>query len=181
MHTAVQHLRERGVEGMGLRPLVAAADAPWGSLRHYFPQGKDQIVTEALEWSGSFAADVVTGYLDAARRPTGPGLVGAVIGWWIEDLTRRDFARGCPVAAIVAGGVDERSPIRRAAVRAFDVWAEPIRAGLVSMGWSPREAGELATLLLAALEGAVLMARARRSVAPLRVVERRLRPLFAVT
>ncbi|MDE9364048.1 TetR/AcrR family transcriptional regulator [Luteipulveratus sp. YIM 133132] len=178
VYTAVQHLREHGVEGTGLRALVADANAPWGSLRHYFPGGKDQIVVEALEWAGAFAAGEVERYLSKTRKPTPRGLLKAVLQWWIDDLSARDFTRGCPLAAAIADGADTNPEVCAAARRAFEGWAGPITAGLVSMGRPRREARELTTLLLASLEGAVLMARAQRSVEPLRVVERRLRPLF---
>ncbi|NNG19199.1 TetR/AcrR family transcriptional regulator [Naumannella sp. ID2617S] len=177
VYTAVQHLREHGVEGTGLRQLVADADAPWGSLRHYFPGGKTQIVDEALEWAGAYAASLVTDYLEAARRPTPEGLLHAIFDWWVKDLARRNFARGCPVAAAVADAGESGTGCEAARL-AFEVWATPIKAGLVEMGRPAREAGELATLLLAGLEGAVIMSRAQHSVNPLKIVERRLRPLF---
>jgi len=45
---AARLLRTRGYTGTSLRDIVKAADAPWGSLQHYFPGGKDQIVVEAM-------------------------------------------------------------------------------------------------------------------------------------
>ncbi len=177
VYTAVQQLREHGVEGTGLRPLVAAAGAPWGSLRHYFPGGKQQIVAEALTWSCDFAASVVHAYL-ASGRPTPRGLLDAVIRWWIEDLERRDFARGCPVASAVGDAAPTDTVIRTAANDALETWRAAIREGLVRCGLRPEDADELATVILAALEGAILLARAGRSTEPLRVVERRLAPLL---
>src|SRR5262249_52667678 len=45
---AVQSIRERGVAGTALRDVVERAEAPRGSLQHYFPGGKDQLVAEAV-------------------------------------------------------------------------------------------------------------------------------------
>lgn len=177
VYTAAQHLREHGVEGTGLRPLVADAGAPWGSLRHYFPGGKDQLVVEALGWSGSYAAAVVERYLRRGS-PTARGLLRVVVRWWVDDLESRDFARGCPVAAAVADCAHTNPTIRAAAAGALEAWRSPIRDGIVALGFTKRDADELATVLLAALEGGILMARAQRSTEPLRVVERRLLPLL---
>lgn len=177
VYTAVQQLREHGVEGTGLRPLVAAAGAPWGSLRHYFPGGKQQIVAEALTWACDFAGGVVNAYL-ATGRPTPRGLLRTVFRWWIDDLERRDFARGCPVASAIGDAAPTDTVVRTAANDALETWRAAIRDGLMRCGFHTKDADELATVILAALEGAILLARASRSTEPLRVVERRLAPLL---
>lgn len=178
VYTAVQQLRAHGVEATGLRPLVAAAEAPWGSFAHYFPGGKEQVVCEALGWAGAFAATVVEDYARSARTPSARGLWHAIVGWWIADLRARDFALGCPVAAAIVDSAHGSDAIRAAASDALQVWRAPIRQALVDLGIGARDAGELATVMLAALEGAILLARVKRSVAPLQVTERRLLPLF---
>ncbi|MDT4972839.1 MAG: hypothetical protein QOG22_2982, partial [Pseudonocardiales bacterium] len=62
-------IRERGVTGTGMRDIAEHARAPRGSLQHYFPEGKDQVVSEALVLVG----DQVTAWLAkvlAAAEPT---------------------------------------------------------------------------------------------------------------
>ncbi len=176
--TMAHQLREHGVEGTGLRPLVAAANAPWGSLRHYFPGGKDQLVSEALAWSGSFAGGLITAYL-AAGPPTADGLLDVVVGWWVRDLERRDFALGCPVAATVADCAHTNATLRAAAQDALEVWRAPLQQGLRQLGLDAANADEVSIVVLSALSGAILLSRARRSTEPLRIVQRRLAPLLA--
>ncbi len=173
VYTMVKQLREHGVEGTGLRPLVAEANAPWGSLRHYFPGGKDQLVSEALEWSGSYAADVVATYL-RRNRPTPRGLVRVIVRWWINDLEANGYARGCPVAAAVVDCAHTNQPVRVAAERALETWQEPIRQALAQLRFGPRDAEELSTFILSGLAGAIVLSRARRSTEPLRILERQL-------
>ena len=50
VQSAAQLMRERGLAGTGMREIAEHATAPRGSLQHYFPDGKDQIVREALTW-----------------------------------------------------------------------------------------------------------------------------------
>lgn len=177
VHSAVRHLRRHGVEGMGLRPVVSDADAPWGSLHHYFPEGKDQLVAEALEWSGRFAAEQVADYARTARSPDPAALFDHIVRWWAGDLKGRDFALGCPVGASVADGLTHER-VRRATTGALDDWRSAIQAALLDMGVPARRTRELATLMLAALEGAILLARAERRTAPLDTVRRQLRPVL---
>ena len=101
VYEAAQALREEGIGGAALRTVAARADAPRGSLQHYFPGGKDQLVTEAIAWSGAFAAEQVRAYLRDTRRPTPSGLFDDLVHQWSAELEARQFARGCPVAASV--------------------------------------------------------------------------------
>lgn len=178
VYTAVQHLRQRGATGMALRGLVADASAPWGSLRHYFPRGKDQLVCEALAWAGDFAAARVEDYLRRSPAPTPSRLFAHLVDGWVQELERRDFARGCPVAGAVVDCADVNDDVRSAASSALGRWREPLEGGLVDMGVGRRRARDLSVLMLAALEGAILLARADRSGEPLRIVVRTLTPML---
>lgn len=178
VYEAAQALREDGVGGAALRTVAARAAAPRGSLQHYFPGGKDQLVTEALAWSGSFAAERVRAYLRDTRRPTPSGMFDDLVRQWSTELEDRQFARGCPVAASVVDASHSNPPVRAAAAAALAAWQEPLRSGLRSMGVRPARAAALATLMLAALEGSLVLARAERDTRALRVVSRELAPVL---
>ncbi len=68
-------------------------------------------------------------------------------------------------------------PVAHAAA-AFDRWREVISGRLVADGRTRRKAAELSTLVIAALEGALVMARAGRDVGPLDAVHSQLRRLL---
>ncbi len=178
VYETAQHLRRAGVGGTGLRQVVADAGAPRGSLQHYFPGGKDQLVGEALGWAGTWAAARVEHHLARMRRPTPARLFAAIVEDWVADLESRDFERGCPVAAAVVDCADTNDAVRQAAASALHTWQRPITAALVTMGRAPRRAQALSTLMLCALEGAIVIARAQRDTAPLRLVSRELAPLL---
>lgn len=178
VYAAAQSLRRRGISGSGLRDVVAAAEAPWGSLRHYFPDGKDQVVAEALVWSGEFAGTRVRRYLERADPPTARGIFEDLVDTWIEDLERHGFELGCPVVGAVADGLEPGGAVHRACQQALESWRGPLVEGLRAAGVPARRARDLATTLLACAEGAILMARLTASSEPLRAVERTMRPLL---
>ena len=180
VYVTAQQVRRSGVSGTGLRGIVEEAGAPWGSLQHYFPGGKDELVGEALEWSGRYAAERVRAHLAAMRRPTGSRLFAAIVQDWVRELEARDHERGCPVAATVVDCAVGNGSLRSAAVGALDTWRAPITVALTEMGHPRRRAESLSTVMLCALEGAILLARAQRSTAPLRTVARELGPVFDV-
>src|SRR4051812_47936012 len=89
VYETAQHLRRAGVGGTGLRQVVADAGAPRGSLQHYFPGGKDQLVGEALGWAGTWAAARVEDHVARMRRPTPGRLFAAIVEDWVGDLESR--------------------------------------------------------------------------------------------
>lgn len=164
VYQAVQHMRSHGPGGAALRSIVRDAEAPWGSLRHYFPGGKDQLLTEALQWSGEHASARVQAFLDFAEHPTPGGLLEALADDWIADLQRRGFARGCPIAAATmdAGAGPD---VATATGAALERWEGAIVAALDAMGTPDPQ--RTANVLLSMLEGAILLCRVKQSVQPL--------------
>ncbi len=49
VQSAATLIRERGIHGTGLREVVAHSGGPRGSLGRFFPGGKTQLVTEAID------------------------------------------------------------------------------------------------------------------------------------
>ncbi|NIZ90089.1 TetR/AcrR family transcriptional regulator [Kineosporiaceae bacterium B12] len=170
-------IQERGVSGVGLRDVVAHAQAPRGSLQHYFPGGKTQLVAEALA-----RADVVARAVVGAAAADGTGaaaMLSAVVARWRAALTDGDYARGCPFAATVVDVAAGNEALREAAATGLADWRSDAAAVLRRDGFPAERAASLASLLQAAVQGALLQARAQRSTAPLDAVERELLPLLA--
>jgi AcrR family transcriptional regulator len=176
--SAAQLIRRHGVAATGLRGVVAHADAPRGSLQHYFPGGKDQLVAEAAEWGGRYAARRIERFVAALPDPTPSALFAAMAGQWREEFRGEGFEAGCPVAASITDCAADNPTVRRAASDAFAGWTGAVAAALRGMGVRYRRAESLANLMICALEGAILMARAERDTRALDVVVDELRPLL---
>ena len=178
VYSAAQLVRERGVYATGVRDVVDRAGAPRGSFQHYFPGGKDQLVSEALLWSGEFAAQWVASYVDGARRPTPSGLFTHMVSQWKSEFSSRGFGRGCPVNAAAADLAGGDSAVNAPLREALAGWEGAIVAALVRMAIPTRRARRLATLMLSALEGAIMLARVHQDVRPLTTVAAELGPLL---
>jgi AcrR family transcriptional regulator len=178
VYATAQLVRSQGVTGTGLREVVARAEAPRGSLQHYFPGGKEQLVGEALAWSAAFAADRVEQYAAQLPEPTPGALFAAMVQQWVRELPAQDFACGCPLVAAAADTAADSEVLRGMVRDGFALWLAPVASTLRGMGVSRARSRSLATLMISALEGAVVLARAQRDVAPLRTVVRELRPML---
>ncbi|MFF9768042.1 TetR/AcrR family transcriptional regulator [Streptomyces sp. NPDC053086] len=176
--SAAQLIRRDGVTATGMREVAAHADAPRGSLQHYFPGGKEQLVNEAVEWAGRYAGRRIARFLAGLEKPTPSGLFAAMAAQWTDEYAADGFAAGCPVAAATVDCASSGDSTRQAAAAAFATWRTPLAEALTGMGVPAARAESLATLMISTLEGAILMARAERDVRPLGTVVRELGPLL---
>ncbi|PIM69081.1 TetR family transcriptional regulator [Streptomyces sp. JV178] len=176
--SAAQLIRRDGVAATGMREVAAHAGAPRGSLQHYFPGGKEQLVNEAVDWAGRYAGKRVARFLAALDEPTPGGLFAAMVRQWTDEYETAGFAGGCPVAAATVDCAESTVSTRAAAAAAFAGWTGPVAAALTDMGVPEERAGALAILMISALEGAILMARAECDVRALTTVARELGPLL---
>lgn len=176
--SAAQLIRRDGVTATGMRDVAEHAHAPRGSLQHYFPGGKEQLVNEAVAWGGRYAGRRVTRFLAAMEHPTPSGLFAAMVQQWIDEYESVGYGGGCPVAAATVDCSESAASTRTATAAAFAAWSEPVAEALTGMGVPDVDAPALATLMISALEGALLFARAEQDVRALRTVVRELGPML---
>jgi AcrR family transcriptional regulator len=176
--SAAQLIRRDGVAATGMREVAAHAGAPRGSLQHYFPGGKEQLVNEAVAWAGRYAGNRVARFLAALPEPTPSGLFAEMVRQWTDEYESAGFAAGCPVAAATVDCAESVESTREAASAAFATWTGAVADALTGMGVPRERAAPLATLMIGALEGAIVIARAEQDVRALKGVARELGPLL---
>jgi TetR/AcrR family transcriptional regulator, lmrAB and yxaGH operons repressor len=168
VRSAATLIRERGIHGTGMREVVAHSGGPRGSLGRFFPGGKTQLVTEAIdaalaELFGDFERQL-------GEAETFPDAIGVIVASWRRLLVDHDFALGCPLAATICDAADNDG-LRTHVCDQLTWWQAPVADAYTRFGAPPAEARAQATVLVAALEGALILARARRSIEPLDTVE----------
>lgn len=162
---AAQMLARVGLNATSIREVSRAAQAPLGSTYHHFPGGKQELLARATTLAGDQVDAMLARLLvDGAV----PGL-RQFLEFWRERLLRTRFEAGCPVlAASVEEPVDAvASQARGAAAAVFVRWETRLGAALEQAGHPPTQAAAQATMIIAAVEGAVVMCRARQDIAPL--------------
>src|SRR5215208_6641075 len=161
---AADMISRRGLNATSVRELAKHARAPLGSTYHYFPGGKQQVATEAVQ----FAGDLVVRSL-ATELDTGPVMgLRAFLNLWRDIVVRSDFRAGCPVLAVsVEEPEDGQTEPLEAAAKVFSEWESLLAGSLRERGASRKDAEQVATLIVAAVEGTVAICRAARSIEPL--------------
>ncbi|MCP2348938.1 TetR/AcrR family transcriptional regulator [Nonomuraea roseoviolacea] len=157
--------RRQGYTGTGLKQIVAAADAPFGSVYHFFPGGKEQLGAEVVRTSGAAYGRLFTAAMEAAPDPvTG---VRDFFAGAARTLVETGYADACPIATLALEVASTNEPLRQATAEVFTGWITLGTAAFAAAGIGARPARELTIVLLAALEGAFVLARALRSTEPL--------------
>jgi TetR/AcrR family transcriptional repressor of lmrAB and yxaGH operons len=164
---AVELMRRNGVAGTGLNQLLELSKTARRSLYLNFPGGKAELIADATVASGQLITSTIE-RLAADVEPV--AAVQAFIALWRDTLTRSDFTSGCPVVA-AALGRSEAPEAADIAGEVFTEWERGITSHLESRDVSPDEASQLATLTIAAIEGAVIMSMATKSDAPMQRAE----------
>src|SRR6478752_2177485 len=104
VQSAATLIRERGIHGVGLREVVAHSGGPRGSLGRYFPGGKTQLMSEAIDVALAGLYDELERTLTEAQ--TFPEAIGLILAPWRRVLVDYDFALGCPLAATVVDAAE---------------------------------------------------------------------------
>jgi TetR/AcrR family transcriptional regulator, transcriptional repressor for nem operon len=158
VQSATELFAERGVAGTSLDDVLAAAGAGKGQLYHYF-SGRDELVAAAVAHR---CTEVLTGLTQSLGSVTSlaeleQALAGLAAGFEQMGLP------GCPIGTLaseIAAG--------------FDGWERLLADALARM----RDRGELhadaspeqlATALLASIEGGLLLSQTRKDAASLRI------------
>jgi TetR/AcrR family transcriptional repressor of lmrAB and yxaGH operons len=161
-------IAERGLEGMSTREVLARTGAPRGSVYHHFPRGRTELIELAIDRSRRWMQDQIA----SIKAETPADVVTGYMGIWRRVVEGTDFHAGCAATGAVTGGYDP-GVLSRAEAALSDA-SDALAALFQQAGLAPTEAGQRATLLVCAAEGAVILARARRSVEPLTLIAEQL-------
>ena len=172
LYASAELFRRRGYSGTGLKQISQASHAPFGSLYHHFPGGKEELGEDVIRQAGEFfrvlVESVFEGETDLA---TG---VRAVFDGAAETVRVTDFQDACPIAVIALEVASTNERLRVATADVFESWITSATARFTAAGFPKRRARELALALIAALEGAFVLARALRDTTALTVAGRTL-------
>jgi len=161
VETTAELFRRYGYTGTGMKQVVANANAPFGSLYHFFPGGKEQLGDEVIRTSGRMYQEIVEAVWDAAPDVTTG--VRDVFAGAAEVLRQSDYADACPIATVALEVASTSEPLRVATAEVFDSWIAVATERLVAAGIRKKTARHLAFAILSLLEGAFVFSRAMRT------------------
>jgi TetR/AcrR family transcriptional regulator, transcriptional repressor for nem operon len=168
LESAADLIYRHGVQGTSNDAVRRAAGVSGSQLSHYFPD-KESLVRATLVWR----ADSMMGLREDP--PRGPLDSMEALHAWADSYLRRPevVAGGCSFGSLAAEVLKSDLDVGDAIAEGFARWRAQFRDGLTAM----RERGQLrphadpdqlATALMAAFQGGLLLTQAARDVQPLR-------------
>jgi AcrR family transcriptional regulator len=157
---SAQLFSRQGYAGTGVKQIVDAARAPFGSMYHFFPRGKEELGAETIRWSGAMYGQLIEFFYQPGADPveaTRRFFEGAA-----DTVRDTDYVDACPIATVALEVASSSEPLRQATADVFEAWLASLVAHFTNRGLTPVQARHLAVSLFSLLEGAFILARATR-------------------
>ncbi|MFG6403677.1 TetR/AcrR family transcriptional regulator [Microbacterium sp. P04] len=157
-----------GIGGTTLDTVRAATLTSKSQLFHYFPRGKTELVREVAEWEGR--------QLLEAQEPEIHDL-GSWESWerWRIKLVDYYIDRGrwaCPIGSLATQAAQTDAELESTLAESMRAWRDALAAGVRRMQIAgavdeSADPGRIATVILAAIQGGLILSQPERSAWPL--------------
>lgn len=152
--------RLHGYNGTAVKQIVESASAPFGSMYHFFPAGKEELGAATIRWSGAIYGELIDLFFVPGTDP-----VAATRQFFeaaADTVRDTDFVDACPIATVALEVASTSEPLRIATAEVFESWLVGLDAFLVGAGLTKAQARQTSVALFSLLEGAFILARATR-------------------
>ncbi len=168
LETAAKLMYKNGVNGTSIDDVLNASSTGKSQFYHYFTN-KDALVKELIDYHLAALPAAQAAMLDNL------GSVAGIDAWLdqvVLDYKSGVYAQGCPIGNLASELSGQNEELRQNLQATFNHWETRLEAGLIQMrakgqlrsGVDPIQ---LATFCVAAIEGALLLAKTNQSVTPL--------------
>ncbi|PST22032.1 TetR/AcrR family transcriptional regulator [Mesorhizobium plurifarium] len=146
--------REHGYEGASLALIGKATGLGKGSLYHFFPNGKEEMLQAVLGEIGQWFEDAV--YSPLRNESDANGAIGAMLA--STDQYFRSGRRVCLVGALAVANT--RDLFAQAIRGYFEAWVDALQSALIRQGREAGQSGILAEEAVLTIQGAIVLSRA---------------------
>jgi TetR/AcrR family transcriptional regulator, lmrAB and yxaGH operons repressor len=157
LQTASELMEKQGYHGTGLNEIIQKSGAPKGSLYYYFPDGKEQLASEAILQAGKTVAerfrDRTTGEPNAAQA------IRDFLYMIAQRMEETNFYTGSTMTMIAMETVVKSKRINQACQQGYTMLIEAFKDKMLSGGMEATRAGDMAEMIVAAVEGGIILSR----------------------
>ena len=124
LQAAITLMRRSGLSGAGINEIVRESGAPKGSVYHFFPEGKQQIVREGLELYSARVVGFIDASLSSRRKPAEK--VRALFEAFAKRIELGEFRHSCPVGTVCLDLDSDLEDLRITVAASFDPCDVPV-------------------------------------------------------
>lgn len=157
--------RRKGYAATGMNDIVALSGAPKGSVYHYFPEGKEQIAIETIQYASGLVAKTLIELSEAHAAPSDMvRAYGKLLRGW---LAKSEYQDGCPITTTLLELSASSEPVAQAGRNAFSSWKNVYQEKLLGSGVPEARAASLASMAVTSFQGALILTKVERSSQPI--------------
>jgi len=149
--TACQLIEMQGYHATGINQILQESGAPKGSLYYYFPNGKEGLAIQAIEHTSRVIESNIRRVLDDVED------AAVAIPAFMRLLAQH----------VALESASTNDALRLACRDAYRLWQEAFAAKLQAGHFDSQRAIRLSELIIATIEGGIILCRSERSVRPL--------------
>lgn len=166
--TATTLFQQKGYKSVGLSEILKVCNVTKGALYHHFPNGKEELLLACLHaLNEAITTDIETifkGHLSTKEA------IRSMIVKLVNDFESDGTITGYTFSSMVSEMATVSEPVRNACSALYENIQHIFYEKLVTEGFSSESASELALLMTASIEGAMMLCRTQKSTDPLKTV-----------
>jgi TetR/AcrR family transcriptional regulator, lmrAB and yxaGH operons repressor len=172
-------VENQGFQATGLNQIVRESGAPKGSIYYYFPEGKDEIVAEAVLSAGQQMSQHIHNHL--AGKDDAAEAIQAFISELANHIEESGFRAGGPITIVASESATTSERINRACQKVYTNLHEVFTKKLIMNGVGAERAESMAWMIISTIEGAVILSRTFHNVNPLLEASQQLTSLIRLS
>lgn len=176
IETTCDLLELQGYHATGLNQIIKESGSPKGSLYYHFPGGKEELAVEAVSHVGRIVLERIRENL--AQVSDCAEAIASFIRNIALNVERSNYRAGGPITTIAMETASTNQTLRAECQRIYDEWQEAFAEKLREGGLDENRAKRMATLIVAAIEGGVILCRTSQSRVPLEQVSEEIEALI---
>lgn len=178
IETTCALLELQGYHATGLNQIIKESGSPKGSLYYYFPGGKDELTAESLNRVGAMVLGRIRENL--AAQPDPVTAVSGFIRSIAHNVVVSGFRAGGPITTVAMETAATNDRLREVCQQIYGDWQQAFAQRLIDGGYDTARAQRLSVLIIAAIEGGIILCRTSRSDQPLHAVADEIEALLSV-
>ena len=165
IETTCNLLELQGYHATGLNQIIKESSSPKGSLYYHFPGGKEELAVEAVRRVGAIVLERIQQNL-AQVEDTAKSIRSFITNIALH-VERSGFRAGGPITTIALETASTSEALREECQRIYAAWQAAFAEKLCAGSIAQERAADMAMLIIASIEGGVILCRTNRSRVPL--------------
>lgn len=161
-------LELQGYHATGLNQIVRESHSPKGSLYYHFPGGKEELAIESIRRAGRMVLERIQ--VNLAEVDDSVESVRAFILNIAVNVERSGYRAGGPITTVALETASSHELLREECQAIYDGWQAAFADKLIKGGLASERAASVSRLIIAAIEGGIILCRTHRSPQPLQQV-----------